>query len=57
MGPTLYEALAHGDSRSVQAKGAVTLPKEWRDKHGIEQGDIVGVIETDDGTLEVLPPE
>jgi len=53
----LHEAIVNGNSRTVQQKGEVTLPKEWCDDHGVEPGDEVALRETDDGTLEVIPPE
>jgi AbrB family looped-hinge helix DNA binding protein len=56
MGASLYEAIANGESRIVQSKGEMTLPKEWRDKHEIEHGDLVAMVETDEGRLEVIPP-
>jgi len=52
-----YEIAMNGDARKVQSKGEVTLPKQWRDDHGIEHGDDVVFYEHDDGTLEVIPPE
>lgn len=46
-----------GDGRAVTGKGQVTLPKWWRDKHGIEEGaDVVAIREAEDGTLRVIPP-
>lgn len=57
MATSLYEALVSGDSRTVHQRGEITLPKFWRDKHELEHGDIVAVTETDDGRLEVIPPE
>lgn len=57
MGASLYEAIANGESRTVQSKGVMTLPKEWREKHGVEPGDLVAMIETDEGRLEVIPPD
>lgn len=57
MAASLYEAVANGGSRTVQQRGVLTLPKQWREKHELEQGDLVAVIENDDGHLEVIPPE
>ncbi len=57
MAASLYEAIADGGSRTVQQRGVLTLPKQWREKHELEQGDLVAVIENDDGHLEVIPPE
>lgn len=51
-----YQNIVNGDGRTVQSKGEVTLPKAWRDKHGVEPGDIVAVKQTDDGRLEVIAP-
>lgn len=56
MAMNIYEAIVNGDSRRVQAKGEITLPKAWRDAKGIEPGDDVALHETDDGTLEIIPP-
>lgn len=57
MGVSKYEVIMNGDARAVGPKGEMTLPKEWRDEHGVEAGDRVAVHETEDGRLEVLPPE
>jgi AbrB family looped-hinge helix DNA binding protein len=57
MGATEYQTIVNSDSRTVQAKGEVTLPKEWREEHGVEPEDVVAVKETDDGRLEIIPPE
>lgn len=57
MSTTLDALIRDGDTRSVGSKGEVTLPKEWREKHGIGPQDQVGVVETGDGTLEVIAPE
>lgn len=35
----------------VQEKGQVTLPTEMRKKLGLKKGDMVAMIETDDGVL------
>lgn len=35
----------------------MTLSKARRETQGIEQGDLVAVIETDDGHLEVIPAQ
>jgi AbrB family looped-hinge helix DNA binding protein len=51
MAASLYEAVANGGSRTVQQRGVLTLPKQWREKHELEQGDLVAVIENDDGHL------
>lgn len=40
----------------VQAKGQVTIPAEIRQKLGLEKGDLVAFIETDDGVL-ISPQE
>lgn len=35
----------------VQEKGQVTLPTEMRKRLGLKKGDLVAMIETDDGVL------
>lgn len=40
----------------VQEKGQVTLPTEVREKLGLKKGDLVSVIETDEGIL-ISPQE
>lgn len=40
----------------VQEKGQVTLPREVREKLGLKKGDLVSVIETDEGIL-ISPQE
>lgn len=35
----------------VQKKGQVTIPIEIRDKLGIQEGDLVAFVETDEGIL------
>lgn len=35
----------------IQEKGQVTLPTEMRKKLGLKKGDMVAMIETDDGVL------
>lgn len=40
----------------VQEKGQVTLPSEVREKLGLKKGDLVSVIETDEGIL-ISPQE
>lgn len=37
--------------------GGVSLPAEWRRENNVDIGDNVALRETDDGTLEVVPPE
>lgn len=56
MGYELREILADGGTRKVQKRNVVTLPKEWRDQHGVEPGDQVGFRIAEDGTLEVIAP-
>jgi bifunctional DNA-binding transcriptional regulator/antitoxin component of YhaV-PrlF toxin-antitoxin module len=51
------EFIDKGGSNTVQAKGAWTLPKCWRDEHDVSKGDQVYYKENDDGTLTVIPPE
>lgn len=41
---------------TIQANGQVTLPKAWRDKYGLKDGDVVAFVETEAGLL-VLPRE
>ncbi len=41
---------------TIQANGKVTLPKAWRDKYGLKDGDVVAFVETEAGLL-VLPRE
>jgi len=55
-GLTEYELIVASESRKVTEKGRTTLPKEWREKHGVEEGDEVAMKKCDDGRLEVLPP-
>lgn len=40
----------------VQEKGQVTLPAELREKLGLKKGDLVAVLETDEGVL-ISPQE
>lgn len=40
----------------VQEKGRVTLPTKIRERLGIKKGDIVAVVETDEGVL-ITPQE
>lgn len=40
----------------VQEKGQVTLPTEVREKLGLKKGDLVTVVETDEGVL-ITPQE
>lgn len=40
----------------VQEKGQVTLPSEVREKLGLKKGDLVAVVETDEGVL-ISPQE
>lgn len=40
----------------VQEKGQVTLPTEIREKLGLRKGDLVAVVETDEGVL-ISPQE
>lgn len=56
MSSGLYEAIVNGDSRSVQQKGAITLPAGWREKHSIEKGDEIAIRENEDGELVIIPP-
>jgi len=53
----IYEAIVHGDSRSVGPKGEIVLPKEWRDEQGVTKDDEVAVRRREDGRLEVIPPQ
>lgn len=52
----VFDILANGEMRTVQQKGEVTLPKGWRDEHGVKHGDEVAIREMDDGSLEIIPP-
>lgn len=36
---------------SIQENGQVTLPADWREKHGLKKGDVVTFLETDRGLL------
>jgi bifunctional DNA-binding transcriptional regulator/antitoxin component of YhaV-PrlF toxin-antitoxin module len=56
MAVSLYEAVANGGPRTVQQRGVLMLPKQWREKYDLEQDDLVAVIENDDGHLEAIPP-
>ncbi|HLC29737.1 MAG TPA: AbrB/MazE/SpoVT family DNA-binding domain-containing protein [Dehalococcoidia bacterium] len=40
----------------IQEKGQVTLPSELRKKLGLKKGDLVAVVETDNGVL-ITPQE
>ena len=40
----------------IQAKGQVTLPTKVREKLGLKKGDLVAVVETDEGVL-ISPQE
>lgn len=40
----------------VQEKGQVTLPAEVRERLGLKKGDLVAVVETDEGVL-ISPQE
>lgn len=40
----------------IQEKGQVTLPSEMREKLGLKRGDLVAMVETDDGVL-ISPQE
>src|SRR3990172_1962355 len=40
----------------IQEKGQVTLPSELRKKIGLKKGDVVAVVETDNGVL-ITPQE
>jgi AbrB family looped-hinge helix DNA binding protein len=52
----VFDILSNGEMRTVQQKGEVTLPKEWRDAQGVEAGDEVAIREREDGRLEIIPP-
>ncbi len=41
---------------TLQENGQVTLPVEWREKHGLKKGDLITFVETDGGLL-VQPRE
>ncbi|NPV08230.1 MAG: AbrB/MazE/SpoVT family DNA-binding domain-containing protein [Anaerolineae bacterium] len=41
---------------TLQENGQVTLPAEWREKHGLKKGDLITFIETEEGLL-VQPRE
>lgn len=51
-----YEQIVTGDDRRVGSRGEIVIPQQLRKKYGIERGDTVGVTETDDGTIEIVPP-
>lgn len=36
---------------TVSSKGQITLPKELRDRHHLEEGQIVLILETNEGVL------
>jgi len=40
---------------SLSRKGQATIPKELRDKHGIEPGGKVRIRENDDGEIVIEP--
>lgn len=44
------------DRREVQENGRVTIPKELREKHGIEDGDAVVLGENPQGDLCIVKP-
>lgn len=57
--PTGFGQVVNGgewDQRAVSKAGQVTIPKELREKHGIESGDVVVVGENPDGDLVVVKP-
>ncbi|GEM_PF-1242812 len=39
---------------AIDAHGQITLPLDWREKHGLKEGDTVTVIETEQG-LVIVP--
>ena len=41
---------------TIQENGQVTLPAEWREKVGLQKGDLVSFTETEEGLL-VQPRE
>jgi AbrB family looped-hinge helix DNA binding protein len=41
---------------TIQENGQVTLPREWREKHGLRKGDLVSFVETEQG-LVIVPRE
>jgi len=46
------------DTRTVGSKGEVTTLAEWRERHGIEPGDQVFVVDEEEGgRLSIIPPE
>lgn len=53
---SIHKLFMNGDIRSVQSKGEVVLPKEWREEHDVVKGDRVVFFEEDDGRLVVIPP-
>lgn len=57
MAMSIVDAIMNGHSRTIQKKGEITLPKEWRDENGLQPGDGVALLETEDGTLEVHPTD
>lgn len=38
---------------TIQENGQVTLPVEWREKHGLKKGDLVSFVETEHGLMVV----
>jgi AbrB family looped-hinge helix DNA binding protein len=51
-----WEKIVTGHDRRVGSRGEITIPKEYREKFDLDPGDVVGVEETDDGTIEIVPP-
>lgn len=36
---------------TLQENGQVTLPSQWREKHGLKKGDLIAFVETEQGLL------
>jgi len=36
---------------TLQENGQVTLPSQWREKHGLKKGDLITFLETEEGLL------
>lgn len=55
MNSTTYMSTTEGKVVSLSRKGQATIPKELRDKHGIEPGGKVRIRENEEGQIVVEP--
>jgi AbrB family looped-hinge helix DNA binding protein len=47
--------MANSSTVQIRGKGTVTLPIELRRKYGLDEGDIITLIELGDGSLLLTP--